>query len=450
MSYKNNIINADGNGNVPVSDIQKALCTTADKASKLCMHDSIEWWSYYKPIRAQKFGTIPKQAREEMFYKANDGFIIPVFDSPKYAVEALENGNADWVYEKPRGGRAEPFRLSDFDGYNSAATNWFLTGGLTKYIYRLVYSYSFPEVRPISYFGMIAKFKAFADNNDAQMKKYNIGLLAWVAGDSSKRAYFINFGTAWDLSRNQPSLYIDLEKISGDALDGMTLKFASAITSFDTDGTKFDEPYTDGIIGGLCGSWNPCILRNGEGGNNAFESEKSWWIMPAKPFEIPVDTSDPSNPSTRPLPDYFTWEILSGYPKVEKVILEDGNNTFTGYNVRIKAYAQIREIDGRGPAKLYIAMTTRSSGGYQYVFENTFEMAMDTVGLEIPANNHELYNNGASFDWADHSLVLFIPKDQVGSDRKIQLTVEIHVGNRAGYANDTILRISDLTAPPEI
>lgn len=95
-------------------------------------------------------------------------------------------------------------------------------------------------------------------------------------------------------------------------------------------------------------------------------------------------------------------------------------------------------------------MTTRSSGGYQYVFENTFEMAMDTVGLEIPANNHELYNNGASFDWADHSLVLFIPKDQVGSDRKIQLTVEIHVGNRAGYANDTILRISDLTAPPEI
>lgn len=45
---------------------------------------------------------------------------------------------------------------------------------------------------------------------------------------------------------------------------------------------------------------------------------------------------------------------------------------------------------------------------------------------------------------------LFIPKDQVGSDRKIQLTVEIHVGNRAGYANDTILRISDLTAPPEI
>lgn len=80
----------------------------------------INKYSLYKPVRFQKWG----QLTENELRSVNYGWAIADYTELDDAVAAWAAGTA-WVYEKPRGGASEPFRATDFYGYNADAVSIF-------------------------------------------------------------------------------------------------------------------------------------------------------------------------------------------------------------------------------------------------------------------------------------------------------------------------------------
>ena len=78
---------------------------------RLCTHPNINMWSKYKPVAFESSGSITDTDRASVDW----GF--RAFSYPTYQ-EAATSG---WTYKKPMGGKSEPFRLADFEGYNHEA-----------------------------------------------------------------------------------------------------------------------------------------------------------------------------------------------------------------------------------------------------------------------------------------------------------------------------------------
>lgn len=441
MSYSNNTIRPNNNGNITVPDIQKALGTSADKASLLCTHDNIQKWSYYKPVRSSKRGPMTDSERENMFYAANDGFAIPVFDSPKEAVEALLSGAAEWIYEKPRGGQYnEGFRFLDFSGYISDHPNWFAWSGLISTTTPKEYWCYFPQP-PCTLSKMIYRFRSFANQSSdgGPLPYYRIGLIAWVDGDSAKRAYFLNFGLMQDRQSDNKPLLVDFSDIDDENLGGKVLKFAPVITKYQFGDGDIKPPSTTEAME-IKGSWNKCYLKTPVGSSTEYfyDGSNDWWIMPVKPYSFTVSTQTPGTT----LPDYFKWNLDSGYPKIEKVVLEDG--THTGYNVRMKASVTINTNSGQR-VKLRIAISSVPSGVSQYVFENSFD---HSVGLDVPPvfDTEDLFGN-CFYDREDKSIIMFVAKDNIGLDNKIHVKVNIIVDKAWGGEKANVILDYPLTLP---
>lgn len=84
--------------------------------SVLCKASGINMWSKYKPVRFA-FSN-PKPAN---WWKANDNNCGIVVSGGSFDFD-LAAFNGVYEYEKPRGGQSEPYRKSDFQGYNHDAT----------------------------------------------------------------------------------------------------------------------------------------------------------------------------------------------------------------------------------------------------------------------------------------------------------------------------------------
>lgn len=88
--------------------VTNVVSTAFSKSAK------INKWSKYKPVRLNQ--DFPDYAT---YWKAQDGYcgLVPA----KCGADYITDSQKEWVYNLPRGGSSEPYRLGDFRGYNPNA-----------------------------------------------------------------------------------------------------------------------------------------------------------------------------------------------------------------------------------------------------------------------------------------------------------------------------------------
>lgn len=111
---------------VNTTDIGTVLQTSSRNVGFLCgnLHGNTNMWAKYKPVKQ------PFLDHREGYWKASDGkcgISIDVYTSigtPSSGfMKDLIDGNTTWVYNPPKGGETQPFRMMDFDKYNHNAKN---------------------------------------------------------------------------------------------------------------------------------------------------------------------------------------------------------------------------------------------------------------------------------------------------------------------------------------
>lgn len=135
---------------VELTHIATQLDTIADVAS-VCQSSNINPWTFYKPVNHQSIKALTQQD----FYKVNDGFFLFTFNNPSRMIYELQNPNASniWTYED----RVAPFRLTDFEEYNTATLDFGLSwvnasSGRVGDILRLGYNFDIYSLLQWNYF----------------------------------------------------------------------------------------------------------------------------------------------------------------------------------------------------------------------------------------------------------------------------------------------------------
>lgn len=113
MSHANNIISAP----VSIDDIKAVLGESSNDVATLCRSSNINMWSKKKPVRlANPFPDI-----NGTWYRADDDDLgIQINKGANTNLGTLYAG-ASFAYKKPGGGSTQPYRMSDFIGYNHDA-----------------------------------------------------------------------------------------------------------------------------------------------------------------------------------------------------------------------------------------------------------------------------------------------------------------------------------------
>ena len=123
MAYKNGEIY----GAVSINDVQRAIDGNSADLGRLIRNGNINKWAKYKPVAYAGVGKIrSRDIRAHGLPFTPD----PVFDAKTGLNIGIMTGTpsdvAGWTdveitYERPSGGTAQPFRLTDFSGYNRYA-----------------------------------------------------------------------------------------------------------------------------------------------------------------------------------------------------------------------------------------------------------------------------------------------------------------------------------------
>lgn len=113
MAHANNIISAP----VSIDDIKAVLGESSNDIATLCRSSNINMWSKKKPVcLANPFPDI-----NGTWYRADDDDLgIQINKGTNTNLGTLYAG-ASFVYKKPGGGSTQPYRMSDFIGYNHDA-----------------------------------------------------------------------------------------------------------------------------------------------------------------------------------------------------------------------------------------------------------------------------------------------------------------------------------------
>lgn len=113
MSHTNNTISAP----VTIDDIKAVLGESSNDVGTLCKSTNINMWSKKKPVRlANAFPDI-----NGTWYRADDDDLgIQINKGANTNLGTLYAG-ASFVYKRPGGGSSQPYRMSDFIGYNNNA-----------------------------------------------------------------------------------------------------------------------------------------------------------------------------------------------------------------------------------------------------------------------------------------------------------------------------------------
>lgn len=135
--YSNGLITAP----VSVWDVRRALGLNSTDVGTLCTSTRINIWAKYKPVRLNKLDTTDQfdfsnnkwKSTASWMHGSGDG----VHATNSYGLACSSYGNVNsiktpydssdvmngWVYNRPQGGLAAPYRLQDFAGYyHNAAT----------------------------------------------------------------------------------------------------------------------------------------------------------------------------------------------------------------------------------------------------------------------------------------------------------------------------------------
>lgn len=107
---------------VSIRDVQNALGKSDIDLGTLCVANTINKWSKYKPVVYPSLfdnndgkGTVINTSSTKQMY----GLTVPL--TTDY-FNVYKNGGGQWVYTRPTGGLASPFRLTDFNNYRRNAT----------------------------------------------------------------------------------------------------------------------------------------------------------------------------------------------------------------------------------------------------------------------------------------------------------------------------------------
>ena len=101
---------------ITISQVKKILNADTTKLSELCTYESINKWSFKKPLDINK-----NKIDDADIYKADCGFYFNNITTTKIAEVINNAGKFKWVYKRPK----NCYRLGDFDGYNHSELPWF-------------------------------------------------------------------------------------------------------------------------------------------------------------------------------------------------------------------------------------------------------------------------------------------------------------------------------------
>lgn len=115
MASSNNVITAPVVNEKTTGDIQVVIgAVGTSDLETLCKWGGLNKWARYKPIRLNKVETLT----DAEIINAGFGLAIPTATS---SIVTAKSGN--YVYQQPRGGGYnEPYRQTDFNGYNHIAS----------------------------------------------------------------------------------------------------------------------------------------------------------------------------------------------------------------------------------------------------------------------------------------------------------------------------------------
>ena len=122
--------NANGIITAPVSitdDVAKVLGVGSSDLGILCKSDKINKFAKYKPIRHASLSELS----ESQFKALSYGLALPeIVTNPRLDALAIQDAcTKDWGYNKPTGGDASPYRLTDFIKYDDNAEPFIQTVG---------------------------------------------------------------------------------------------------------------------------------------------------------------------------------------------------------------------------------------------------------------------------------------------------------------------------------
>lgn len=113
MSHTNNTISAP----VAIDDVKSVLGESSNDVGTLCKSTNINMWSKKKPVRLSN----PFPDINGTWYRADDDDLgIQINKGANTNLGTLYAG-ASFVYKRPGGGSSQPYRMSDFIGYNHDA-----------------------------------------------------------------------------------------------------------------------------------------------------------------------------------------------------------------------------------------------------------------------------------------------------------------------------------------
>ena len=127
MSNANGIITAP----VSIDDVKTVLGVASNDLATLCQSGKVNMWAKYKPVSYQSIAPLSDDSRKNCNFGLKNipywrtiqrmlgWFTSPTGNAPEN-VPASETEM--WDYDKPQGGFASPFRLSDFKDYFHGAT----------------------------------------------------------------------------------------------------------------------------------------------------------------------------------------------------------------------------------------------------------------------------------------------------------------------------------------
>ncbi len=108
---------------VRVEDVQTVLGESSGDLGTLCSSSKINPFSKYKPVRISGVDASITNSTWWQGTAKNAGLKVNKLYLPTEIIAAYNSGGLmGWVYEAPRGGTSEPYRLTDYSGYNHNAT----------------------------------------------------------------------------------------------------------------------------------------------------------------------------------------------------------------------------------------------------------------------------------------------------------------------------------------
>ena len=123
MAYNNGMITAP----VSIYDVQRALGISSGDVGTLCRSGMINMWAKFKPIYHAAIGLLKNSQRQDgshivSGYSISWGIMKPSASSWSDYINTTDGvvKSGLWGYDKPEGGAASPYRLSDFVEINNS------------------------------------------------------------------------------------------------------------------------------------------------------------------------------------------------------------------------------------------------------------------------------------------------------------------------------------------